>query len=132
MSIPDLSRLVGEEFSLEEFMDRIPMIGASVEKVENDEIAVEFFPDRPDLFCVEGVARAYKRYKGVGEKDLSGSMKVKGDSGIVLSVDENLQGIRPVIGGAFVRGVEIDEKALISIMNLQEKLHITVGRKRRN
>ncbi|MEA3558362.1 MAG: phenylalanine--tRNA ligase subunit beta, partial [Candidatus Thermoplasmatota archaeon] len=39
--------------------------------------------------------------------------------------------IRPVIGAAYITGVTIDERTLLSIMNLQEKLHITVGRKRK-
>ncbi|MGA1849007.1 MAG: phenylalanine--tRNA ligase subunit beta [Thermoplasmatota archaeon] len=132
MSIPDLSRLVGEDFSLQEFMERIPMIGASVEKVEDDEIAVEFFPDRPDLFCVEGVARAYRAFTGKEpERDLSRSMKVEGDSAMELEVDPGMLEVRPVIGAAYITGVQIDDDALVSIMNLQEKLHITVGRKRK-
>jgi phenylalanyl-tRNA synthetase beta chain len=132
MSIPDLSRLVGDDFSLQEFMDRIPMIGASVEKVEDDEIAVEFFPDRPDLFCVEGVARAYKAFTGKEPAmDLSRKMRIQGDSGMELVVDPGMVDVRPVIGAAYITDVEIDNEALVSIMNLQEKLHITVGRKRK-
>ncbi len=105
MSIPDLSRLVGEDFSLQEFMERIPMIGASVEKVEDEEIAVEFFPDRPDLFCVEGVARAYRAFTGKEpERDLSRTMKVEGDSGMELEVDPGMLDVRPVIGAAYITG----------------------------
>ncbi|MBN1539848.1 MAG: phenylalanine--tRNA ligase subunit beta, partial [Candidatus Thermoplasmatota archaeon] len=60
-----------------------------------------------------------------------GSMKVQGDSGMELNVDPGVLKVRPVIGAAYLEGVSIDENTLISIMNLQEKLHITVGRKRR-
>jgi len=132
MSLPDLARLVGDDFTLDEFIDRIPMIGATVEKVEGDEITVEFFPDRPDLFCVEGVARAYRAFTGRGPgDDLMKTMKIESDSGLELEVDPGMLKVRPVMGAAYITGVEIDEKALISIMNLQEKLHITVGRKRK-
>ncbi|MGA1793350.1 MAG: phenylalanine--tRNA ligase subunit beta [Thermoplasmatota archaeon] len=131
MDISDLERLVGKDFSLDEFVDRIPMIGASVEKLEGGEISVEFFPDRPDLFSVEGVARAYRKFMGLSDSDLSTSMKVEGDSGMELVVDPGVLNVRPVIGAAYLTGVSIDERTLISIMNLQEKLHITVGRKRR-
>ncbi len=131
MDITDLQRLVGDDFSLDEFVERIPMIGATVEKLEGDEIAVEFFPDRPDLFSVEGVAKAYRAFMGWESSDLSKEMMVEEGSGLELVVDPGVLGIRPVIGAALITGVNIDEKALISIMNLQEKLHITVGRKRR-
>jgi phenylalanyl-tRNA synthetase beta chain len=127
----DLVELSGGNLDMEEFKERIPMIGATVEKEEDGEIALEFFPDRPDLFSVEGVARAYLQLTGRDAKCPFSDHVVKGDSGISLTVDPGVKGIRPVIGGAFIRGVKIDEKTLKSIMNLQEKLHITVGRKRR-
>ena len=130
MDTEDLASLVGEGFDLERFLEEIPMIGATVEKVQGNEISVEFFPDRPDLFSVEGVARAYRELSGMGEPDMEGHT-ISGDSGIVLTVDPVLADIRPVIGGALIRGVTLDEGAMISIMNLQEKLHITLGRKRR-
>ncbi len=131
LGIEDLERLVGEGFCLEEFNTEIPMIGATIEKVEGDDLAVEFFPNRPDLFSVEGIARAYRRFKGTEDRDLSSTHRIRGSSGIELIVDIGVKDIRPVIGAAFVRGVKIDEDSLISIMNLQEKLHITVGRKRK-
>ncbi|MGA1822282.1 MAG: phenylalanine--tRNA ligase subunit beta [Thermoplasmatota archaeon] len=131
MSITDLSRLVGEDFNLKEFTDRIPMIGASVEKIEGDEISVEFFPNRPDLFSVEGVARAYRRFQKGSKRDLFKRFFIESDTDMVLKVDQNIQDIRPIIGGAYIEGVALDEYALISIMNLQEKLHLSLGRKRK-
>ncbi len=130
MDTKDLASLVGEGFDLETFLEKIPMIGATVEKVQGTEISIEFFPDRPDLFSVEGVARAYRELSGMGKPNPKDHI-ISGDSGIVLTVDPALAKIRPVIGGALVRGVTLNENAMISIMNLQEKLHITLGRKRR-
>ncbi|MFW3145277.1 MAG: phenylalanine--tRNA ligase subunit beta [Thermoplasmatota archaeon] len=131
MDISDLEKLVGPGFDLERFSAEIPMIGASVEKIQGSEISVEFFPDRPDLFCIEGAARSYRDLMSVKRGSHLEKFRIGGDSGIVLDVDPSLEGIRPVIGAAFITGVQIDEPTLISIMNLQEKLHITVGRKRR-
>ncbi|MBN1389543.1 MAG: phenylalanine--tRNA ligase subunit beta [Candidatus Thermoplasmatota archaeon] len=131
MDITDLERLVGEGFSLDEFVDRIPMIGASVEKFEGNEISVEFFPDRPDLFCIEGVARAYRDFIGKGADDIDERPGISGPSDIDLVVDPSILKVRPFIGAAYITGVNIDERTLVSIMNLQEKLHITIGRKRK-
>ncbi len=47
-------------------IDRVPMIGADIERIEEDHIDVEFFPDRPDLFSTEGgVARAMQGFLGL-------------------------------------------------------------------
>ncbi|MFO8052117.1 MAG: phenylalanine--tRNA ligase subunit beta [Thermoplasmatota archaeon] len=129
MDISDLERLVGPGFDIEQFKAEIPMIGATVEKEEGQEIGVEFFPDRPDLFSVEGVAKAYRDLKGISTDE--GPWEIEGASDIELVVDPKIKGIRPVIGAAYIEGVDIDDRTLASIMNLQEKLHITVGRKRR-
>ena len=131
MNLKDLEQLIGGDFSLDEFKERVPMMGATVEKIEGEEISVEFFPDRPDLYSVEGVARAYRRFVRDDDPDLFSSFSILGDSGIELRTETGLEKIRPVIGAAVIKGVKINEDALVSIMNLQEKLHLTVGRKRR-
>jgi phenylalanyl-tRNA synthetase beta chain len=131
MDIDDLKSLAGPGFDLEAFKEEVPMIGASVEKVEGREVGIEFFPSRPDLFCVEGIARAYRRFSGIDRSPMLERMKVEGPSKITVDVDPGLIGIRPVIGCALVENVKLDQNALISIMNLQEKLHLTIGRKRK-
>ena len=49
----------------ETIIDRMPMIGADIERIEEEHIDVEFFPDRPDLFSTEGVARAMQGFLGL-------------------------------------------------------------------
>jgi phenylalanyl-tRNA synthetase beta chain len=88
---------------------------------------VEFFPDRPDLFSPEGVARAMRGYLGI-ETGLS-SYPVK-QSGIKFTVDPALANIRSVLGAAVIRGVSFDDESIQSIMSLQESLHWAVGRGR--
>ena len=58
-----LERLVGTDH--ETILARLPMIGSDIERVETDHADVEFFPDRPDLFSPEGVARAMKGFLGI-------------------------------------------------------------------
>ena len=45
-----------------ELIEKLPMIGADLDKVEDDEISIEFFPNRPDLSSVEGIARASRSF----------------------------------------------------------------------
>jgi phenylalanyl-tRNA synthetase beta chain len=108
-------------------LDKVPLIGSDVERIEEDHADVEFFPDRPDLFSPEGVARAMRGYLGI-ETGLPTYM-VK-PSGITFTVDPALVTIRPVLGAAVIRGVKFDAESIQSIMSLQESLHWAVGRGR--
>jgi phenylalanyl-tRNA synthetase beta chain len=108
-------------------LDKVALIGSDVERTEEDHADVEFFPDRPDLFSPEGVARAMRGYLGI-ETGLP-SYQVN-PSGISFTVDPALANIRPVLGSAVIRGVEFDDESIQSIMSLQESLHWAVGRGR--
>jgi len=108
-------------------LDKVALIGSDVERIEEDHADVEFFPDRPDLFSPEGVARAMRGYLGI-ETGLP-TYPVK-PSGISFTIDPELADIRPVLGSAVIRGVEFDDESIQSIMSLQESLHWAVGRGR--
>jgi phenylalanyl-tRNA synthetase beta chain len=58
----DFINLLGHKISKKELIERLPMIGADLDKVEDDEISIEFFPDRPDLASVEGIVRASRAF----------------------------------------------------------------------
>ena len=38
------------------------MMGCDIERIEDDHVDIEFFPNRPDLYSTEGVARAIKGF----------------------------------------------------------------------
>jgi len=120
-----LERLAGTDKNT--ILQRLPMIGSEVERVETDHADVEFFPNRPDLFSVEGVARAMRGFLGI-ETGLPEYI-VK-PSGITFTVDKNLSSIRPYLASAVIRGVSFDEESILAIMGLQEALHWAVGRGR--
>ncbi len=125
----DLCTMLGEEVPQKTLVDRIPMIGADMHETEgeSDEMSVEFFPDRPDLYSVEGLARAMRAFL-----DIKPGMQTYevGESGMDVFVDSSVKSIRPWFLCGVVRDVEIDDDFLKSIMEMQEKLHITIGRKR--
>ena len=108
-------------------LEKVPLIGSDVERTEEDHADVEFFPDRPDLFSPEGVARAMRGFLGI-ETGLP-SYPVK-PSGISFTIDPKLADIRPILGAAVIRGVTFDDESIQSIMSLQESLHWAVGRGR--
>ena len=125
----DLCNLLGQDVPQETLVQRIPMIGADMHDTEPgcEDMGVEFFPDRPDLYSVEGLARALRAFL-----DIDPGMKkyeVK-DGDVEVTVDQSVKSLRPWFLCGVVRNVEIDDEFLRSMMELQEKLHITIGRKR--
>jgi len=124
----DLISLIGQDVPMDELLERIPMLGASLEGVEGNEMSVEFFPNRPDLYSVEGVARALRGFLSF-EKGLA--QYPTEDSGIDFTIDKSVTDVRPYAVGGVVRGVEMTDELVKSLMDMQEKLHLTMGRKRR-
>jgi len=88
---------------------------------------LEFAPDRLDRLSVEGVARSL-RYQYGDDRGVHVPKTNSPDWSIV--VDEAVPDERPYVTGAIVRGVSLDEQALESLIQLQEKLHATMGRDR--
>ncbi len=125
----DLVSLMGFEMDKDELIERIPMIGADAGDATGDEMDIEFFPSRPDLFCVEGVARALNAFCGFPDKMREYSYEAK-PSGWKMVVEPSVAAVRPYIVGAVVRGITLSDPLVQSLMNMQEKLHLTIGRKR--
>lgn len=128
-SYSDLCSLIGEEIPRSELDERIPLMGADMGDSEDgtDEMSVEFFPDRPDLYSAEGIARSLRAFfdiaPGMRTYDVS-------ETGIDVIIDKSVKPVRPYFLCGAVSGLEIDDELLKSMMDLQEKLHLTIGRKR--
>ncbi len=126
----DLCALVGRDVSRHVLRERLPLIGADPKSIpdDSDELSIEFFPDRPDLYSVEGIARALRAFLGF-EPGLR-TYDV-GTSDVDLVIDESVNDVRPYIWSALVEDNEVDDALIRSMMDLQEKLHLTLGRNRR-
>ena len=93
---------------------------------ESEEFQLEFAPDRLDRLSVEGVARSLRYHYG----DARGVyVPTVNDADWTIEVEDQPDD-RPYITGAIVRGLDMSEEGLESLIQLQEKLHATMGRKR--
>jgi phenylalanyl-tRNA synthetase beta chain len=108
--------------------NNLPMLGSEVEREGEDQTDVQFFPNRPDLYSAEGVARAMRGYLSIETGLPTYSVK---PSGISFSIDPKLANIRPYLGSAVIRNIRMDNAMIESLMNLQESLHWVVGRDRK-
>ena len=123
----DLENLTGA--SIGRIKERLPLLCADVERIEADYMDVEFFPNRPDLFSVEGVARTLKQFLDL-EPGLANYPVKK--SGIEMTVEESVLNVRPYVVCGVVRNLQFDSRGIESLMLLQEQLHRGLGRNRKN
>ena len=93
---------------------------------EDEEFQLEFAPDRLDRLSVEGVARSLRYHYG----DDRGVYVPNTNSAEWTIEVEDQPPERPYVTGAVVRGLDMGETALESLIQVQEKLHATMGRKR--
>ena len=124
----DVMKLVGKEIPDDKLKDRISMLGTDLDSVDDKEIIVEVFPNRPDLLSEEGFSRALSSFIGV--KTGLRKYDVK-KSNFKVKVEKSVENVRPFIRCAILKNVNLTDEAIKSLMQLQEKLHLTHGRKRK-
>jgi len=119
---------LGIDMEKDELIDTLPMMSSDIEDFDDEEIKVEFFPNRPDNLSVEGVARSFKGF--IGQEIGFPDYKVE-DSGEYVEVDGDVAKIRPYIGFAKIDNVDFTGDKLKYIMDFQENLHWVIGRDRK-
>ncbi|ELZ02224.1 phenylalanyl-tRNA ligase subunit beta [Natrialba chahannaoensis JCM 10990] len=125
----ELRALAGhDDVDDEELKDDLFGLGLEFEgRTEDGAFELEFAPDRLDRLSVEGVARSLRYQYG----DARGVHVPSTNSAEwTIKVDDSVPDERPYVTGAVIRDVSLDEDGLDSLIQLQEKLHATMGRKR--
>jgi phenylalanyl-tRNA synthetase beta chain len=128
VNLEDLRELLEKDVTLDELKDRLPMMGTSWEGETDEGFQLEVFPNRPDLLSIEGLARAYASFTDL--KTGLSEYEVK-EAGYKVNVEKTVEGVRPHFVTAVVKNVEFDDPLIRSIIQMQEKLHVTHGRRRR-
>lgn len=120
-------KLLGSDIPFQRLVERIPMLGTDLERVEGDTVEVEVFPNRPDLYSVEGMVRAMRAFLGIapGLREYAGEPPE-----FDVHVDPSVLEVRRWIVGAVLRKVRFDDVFIRSAIDIQEKLHGTLGRDR--
>ena len=119
---------LGIDMEKDELIDTLPMMSSDIEDFDDEEIKVEFFPNRPDNLSVEGVARSFKGFIGqeIGLPDYNVV-----PSGEEVIVEAEVAEIRPYIAFAKIDNVDFTGDKLKYIMDFQENLHWVIGRDRK-
>jgi len=110
--------------------NQIALFGTPVEKITSEDLQIEVFPNRPDLLSYHGFKRAFKAFLGK-DTGLKNYKVHKPEKNYKVIVDSSAKDVRPYTTCAIVRGLKLDDKKIKEIIEMQEKLHLTVGRKRK-
>ncbi len=117
--------------SIEKLDDLFSYAKSEIEEYDLDDDLIKVdckTSNRPDIWGVEGLVReiiGITEYEK-GLPDLSAE-----PSGYVLDVDQNIKSIRPFIACSIIRGVKFTDFLIKQLIQLQEKVDLSYGRKRR-
>ncbi len=125
----DLERLVGRSFTLEEIEDLLFDLKAELDDYEDGIITVDYSDtNRPDMWSVEGLAREMRGYLGIERGCPTYDVR---PSGLELRVDSSVQRVRPFVAAAIVKNVNLGDAGYEQLIQLQDKIMLTYGRKRK-
>ncbi|XP_042501579.1 phenylalanine--tRNA ligase beta subunit, cytoplasmic-like [Macadamia integrifolia] len=102
------------------------------EATEDEEVIykIEVPANRYDLLCLEGLVQALRIFNGLDELPKYKLSKILSDSMLKVHVKPETSKIRPFIVCAVLRGVTFDEARYNSFIDLQDRLHQNICRRR--
>eukprot|EP01086_Lenisia_limosa_P018083 TRINITY_DN966_c0_g1_i2.p1 TRINITY_DN966_c0_g1~~TRINITY_DN966_c0_g1_i2.p1 ORF type:complete len:595 (-),score=199.60 TRINITY_DN966_c0_g1_i2:32-1816(-) len=90
---------------------------------------IDISANRYDLLCVEGLAQAFRVFLGKDQPPTFHKSEPKGEM-IKMVAEESVNQIRPHVVGAILRGVTFTPESYKSFIDLQDKLHMNICRRR--
>ena len=115
-------------YDVNSIVDILPYIGLDIEYVDEDEIRVEYSPNRPDFSSYYGIARSLK---GLLEIEMGiPNVKIIQGKNYVISVNKSVSHIRPFIVGLVAKNGSLDDESIRNLVGMQEDLHNGLGRRR--
>jgi len=121
----DIKKLIGREVTDQQLEETLFLLKCE-SQISGNVINCELNPDRPDMFSPEGLAREIKSFLEIeiGIKNYKIS-----DSNVNLSREK--ADVRPHIACAIIKNIELSDALVKSLMQIQEKLHDSIGRNRK-
>ncbi len=111
----------------EKIQERITTAGIEIDSISEEEITIDITPNRTDLLSTQGFVRYMKNYLGKGKLT---DYKIK-KSNYEVIIDKSVKAVRPLTVCAVVKNLRLNDQRIKDIIDIQEKLHNTIGRKRK-
>jgi len=129
LNISRLQKLVGKNTNKKQILDRLPFLGLDIESLGRNTVRVEYSPNRPDYSTDFGIALGLQGILGINKGMLR--LNVRNQGNYEIRVDSSTSKIRPFVTGIIARNGSLDDEAVKQIINMQEDLHVGLGRKRK-
>jgi phenylalanyl-tRNA synthetase beta chain len=113
----------------DEIIEKINLFGTPV-TLTDETFDIEVYPNRPDLLSAQGFFRAIKAFLGK-EIGLKKYKINKPEKNYKVIIDKSLGNIRPYTACVIVKNLKFDDIKIKEIIDVQEKLHATLGRNRK-
>jgi phenylalanyl-tRNA synthetase beta chain len=122
-----LQQLIGNQISVDQINDVLFDMGMELKGQEGDILDVEITAERFDLMSEAGLARAIRAYAGYG----AAKQYTIESTNTNYVVQSTLPQVRPYTVAVVVKGLHLNDETLKSVIDVQEKLHATLCRKRK-
>ena len=127
LSYTRLQKLVGK-VTKKQISDSLPFLGLDIESEDKDLVRIEYSPNRPDYSTDFGIALGLQGLLDI--KTGAVKLKIKKSNKYQISVKSGVSKIRPFLTGIIAKNGNIDNKILEQLIQMQEDLHMGIGRKR--
>ena len=123
-----LQKLVGK-VSKKQISESLPFLGLDVESEDETCIRVEYSPNRPDYSTDFGIALGLQGLFGIKTGGIK--LKIKKSTQYKINVTPSISKIRPYVTGIIAKNGKINGDILEQLIQMQEDLHMGIGRKRK-
>ena len=128
LSYSRLQKLVGK-VSKKQISESLPFLGLDVESEDKKLIRVEYSPNRPDYSTDFGIALGLQGLLGIKTGGIK--LKIKKSNQYKINVTPSVSKIRPYVTGIIAKNGQINDDVLEQLIQMQEDLHMGIGRKRK-
>lgn len=126
----DFEQLVGKKFNETELEDAVLFAKGELDGMDGDTLTIEISDtNRPDLWSFEGFCRQIRPfYNKNGNQALPEKIP---ESGLTVQIEKSVKEVRPFTVCGVAKNVLVTKDVLDQLIQLQEKVAMGFGRKRR-
>ena len=129
LNINRIKKLISGQVTKKKIIENLPFLGLDIESQDGDQIRVEYSPNRPDYSTDFGIALGLQGLLGIKKGIFKTNIKKEGK--YEIKVNSSVSKIRPFVTGIVAKNGMIDDQTIKQLMNMQEDLHLGIGRKRK-
>ena len=129
LNLDRLVRLAGKKANKNKITSVLPFLGLDIENQTDDQVRVEYSPNRPDYATDVGIAFGLQGLLGI--KKGTQKLVIKKQKSYTIRTQPLVKKVRPFVCGIVAKGGKLDDESIKQLIALQEDLHFGIGRRRK-